>query len=209
MKRGFWFTVLLIAALGWWQGGFRGELPEVLLPVEPASAFSPGLSLHSAPIQRDLAWPHGPLSMGEFQLTPMADFQIEARVLGRRDYRTGVEARLSPMDLALGWGRMADPEVLSSIQISQSGRFYRWRVEQFPIPRSEIERSSANMHLIPADAEVARALRTIARDDQVRLAGYLVNVDRDDGWRWRTSLTRDDTGHGACEIVLVTRVQIL
>ena len=85
MKRGFWFTLLLIAALAWWQGGLRGNLPEVVLPVEAASAFSPGLSLHSAPIQRELAWSHGPLSIGEFQLMPMADFQIEARVLGRRD----------------------------------------------------------------------------------------------------------------------------
>jgi hypothetical protein len=209
MKRGIWFALVLIATLAWWQGGLRGNLPEIAMPVEPAAAFSPGLSLHSAPIQRELDWSHGPLVMGEFQLSPLADFQIEARVLGRRDYRTGVEAQLSPMDLALGWGRMADPEVLSSIRISQSGRFYRWRVEEFPIPRREIERSSANMHLIPVDADVARTLGRISRDDHVRLAGYLVNVDRADGWRWRTSLTRDDTGHGACEIVLVTRVERL
>ena len=96
--------LLLIAALVWWQGELRGDLPEVILPVEAASAVSPGLSSHSAPIQHELAWSHGPLSIGEFQLMPMADFQIEARVLERRDYRRGVEAKLSPMDLALGWG---------------------------------------------------------------------------------------------------------
>ena len=27
-----------------------------------------------------------------------------------------------------------------------------------------------------------------------------------DGWRWRSSLTREDTGAGACELVWVERI---
>jgi hypothetical protein len=39
--------------------------------------------------------------------------------------------------------------------------------------------------------------------DQIRLRGYLVRVAASDGWQWRSSLTRDDTGAGACELVLL------
>jgi hypothetical protein len=29
-----------------------------------------------------------------------------------------------------------------------------------------------------------------------------------DGWRWRSSLTREDTGAGACELVWVERIAV-
>jgi hypothetical protein len=31
----------------------------------------------------------------------------------------------------------------------------------------------------------------------------LVEADGRDGWKWRSSLTRDDTGDGACELMWV------
>ncbi|MCC5845262.1 MAG: hypothetical protein JJU05_13520 [Verrucomicrobia bacterium] len=49
----------------------------------------------------------------------------------------------------------------------------------------------------------------LEKGQRVRLGGYLVNVLHENGTTWRTSTTRDDTGAGACEIVLVTRLEIL
>jgi hypothetical protein len=72
-----------------------------------------------------------------------------------------------------------------------------------PIPRRSIETHSANMHMIPASREVERSLRALRPGDIVRLHGYLVEVNATDGWRWRSSLTREDTGAGACELVLL------
>jgi len=40
----------------------------------------------------------------------------------------------------------------------------------------------------------------------VHLTGLLVDGLRDDGTWIRTSLTRNDTGAGACEVMLVERV---
>ena len=45
--------------------------------------------------------------------------------------------------------------------------------------------------------------------DLISLDGYLVSVSSDGGWRWDTSLSRTDTGNGACEIVWVKRLTIL
>jgi len=42
----------------------------------------------------------------------------------------------------------------------------------------------------------------------VRLQGYLVDVRGPGGFAWNTSLTRSDTGDGACEIVWVEAVAV-
>jgi len=144
-----------------------------------------------------------------FQITPLASFSIRARVLASKGYHFGREADLSPVDLALGWGRMSDEDVLKDISISQSSRFYYWHVNHFPIPREEIQSHSANMHLIPADANVKKTLQNIRVGNVVRLQGYLVEAKTADGWRWKSSLTREDTGGGACELVLVQSVEVL
>jgi hypothetical protein len=154
-----------------------------------------------------------PASLAPFRLQaatlkPLAGFSVEARVLSREDYSVGREADLSPTDLALGWGRMRDDDVLSRLDISQGGRFYSYRWEdQPPLPPPEIVRSSANMHLIPANEAAAEALRRVRKDDRVRIDGWLVEAEATDGWRWRSSTTREDSGAGACEVIYVCAIE--
>ena len=132
-------------------------------------------------------------------------------MLGREDYHMGREATFSPTDLALGWGRMADEAVLAQLEISQGGRWYRYRWrDQPPIPTDEIIRSSANMHVVPADEAVAGALGRIKARQHVRIDGWLVRIDAADGrWHWRSSLSREDSGDGACELVYACAITVL
>lgn len=147
--------------------------------------------------------------VGEYTVMPLADFAIEAKVLSRKDYSFGREADLSPVDLALGWGRMSDEDVLAHINISQSSRWYRWHTDSFPIPRREIETHSANMHLIPANDEITDRIRKVRKGEIIALSGKLVRVDADDGWRWISSLSRDDTGASACELIWVEEFRVI
>lgn len=151
-----------------------------------------------------------PFRHGRFDVEPLAGFALEARVLGREDYRFDEGAELAPTDLALGWGRMADPGVYGRLAITQSGRWYhyRWGNEGPPLPPDEIVRSSANMHLVPGTPAVAEALARVRAGQQVRLRGWLVEARRDDGYRWRSSLTREDSGDGACELVYVCALEL-
>jgi len=138
------------------------------------------------------------------QIRPLAQFAVRARVLGREDYRMDKEADLSPIDLALGWKQMANPAVYGPLNITQGGRWYRysWK-DQPPIPLQEIIESSANMHMIPASPAVGRALEKAQEGRYIRLTGKLVNVQHASGWRWSSSLSRVDSGAGACELVYV------
>jgi hypothetical protein len=150
-----------------------------------------------------------PQTINGYQITPLADFNIKARVLASSNYHLGREAELSPVDLALGWGRMSDEAVLKQIDIRQSNRFYYWHVDAFPIPREEIESHSANMHMIPADARIEKILKSARVGQLVQLRGYLVEAKSADGWRWQSSLTRHDSGNGACELLLVQSALLL
>ena len=143
----------------------------------------------------------------DFVISRRASFDIRARVLSKERYRFGTEAQLSPLDLALGWGPMSNEQVLDRLDISQGNRWYYFRFEQSPpIPQQDIIRHSGNMHMIPADRYTAKQLNSLRPGSIISIRGYLVDVDRNDGWQWRTSMRRDDTGAGACEIVWVEQL---
>ncbi|HEY8117821.1 MAG TPA: hypothetical protein VIE91_01140 [Methylophilaceae bacterium] len=166
--------------------------------------YGPGVVAASDPVQESVE--AATIEKNGYQLTPLASFHVEARVLSAEHYSLDRESNLAPVDLALGWGRMSDESILKDISISQSGRFYYWRTDEFRIPREEIETHSANMHMIPADSSVERALELVRPGEIVRINGYLVEAKASDGWKWRSSLTRNDTGNGACELVFVKSI---
>ncbi|MET0029558.1 MAG: hypothetical protein ABW101_18155, partial [Candidatus Thiodiazotropha sp.] len=138
----------------------------------------------------------------------LARFDIKAKILSKKYYSLGRESDLAPIDLALGWGNMSDEKVLQTIRISQSNRYFHWRVDEFPIPRKEIETHASNMHIIPADTATESAIRDARKGEIVQFSGYLVKVDTQDGWHWSSSLSRSDTGNGACELVWVENFQV-
>jgi len=149
-----------------------------------------------------------PIERGAFRLRPRADFHATVRILRREDYRLGALADLVPTDFAVGWGRMSDSEVLERIDFSQSNRFYYWHTNDFPIPRAEIETHSANWHVIPENAAVRRDLERLRTGSIVELSGRLVDIEGENGGM-TTSLTRADTGAGACEILLASSARVV
>jgi len=213
-----WRVVVIIAALlgamGWWWSS-RVEPTRDDSSVTPAAAAShsvactlpPRVAALDPPLQTPVPASLAGFRRNDATLTPLAGFSIDARVLSRRDYRSDREARYAPTDLALGWGRMRDDAVLWRLTISQSARWYRYRYGgEPPIPQAEIDRSAANMHMIPGSDGIADALAEVKSGERVRIDGWLVEARAPDGWRWRSSTTRDDTGAGACEVVYVCAI---
>lgn len=130
----------------------------------------PGVMAPEAPVQENLQNRAGFL-LNDYLLTPAAEFDVHARVLSRRDYKRGREAELSPVDFALGWKRMSDEDILDKIKIRQTHRFYMWEVDRFPIPRKEIETSSANMHMIPASEQIRSRMDQVKNGDIIHFEG--------------------------------------
>jgi hypothetical protein len=145
---------------------------------------------------------------GEFTLRPRAGFSAIVRILRREDYSMGPLARLVPTDFAVGWGPMSDSAVLAGIEISQANRFYFWRTNSWPLSREQIERHSANWHVIPGNEAVRSTLEHLRAGSVVELQGQLVDIEGDEGGM-TTSLSRRDTGPGACEILLASSARVL
>lgn len=123
----------------------------------------------------------------------------------------GTESSLSPLDLALGWGPMSDEIVVSQLNVRQGSRWYFWEAKQganLPVAVNELARYSSNVHMIPANRMIEEQLDDVRIGDIVELSGWLVEVTADDGWRWRSSLSREDTGNGACELFWVQSVLV-
>jgi hypothetical protein len=164
-----------------------------------------GVLVAQAPAQKNIEPTQ--FAIDVFLVTRKAEFDIRARVLSAENYYLHRESDLSPIDLALGWGPMSDQAILDRIDISQSGRWYRTCYEYpAPLDDQQIIQNSSNMHMIPANKRVKKALKSLRHGELVTLKGYLVDVDHDSGWHWRTSMTREDTGAGACEIVYVESI---
>ena len=191
-------VLLLIFMIVVWK--FYNQTGEVSL--------GPGVMVREVPQQESISSPVSH-SVDKYTIKEIAKFSIKAKVLSKENYYIGREADLSPTDLALGWGNMSDESVLEKIEISQSSRFYYWHVESFPIPQHEIQNHSANMHLIPANDSVKSEIGKIRKGDIIEISGSLVNVTSKDGWHWKSSLTRNDTGMGACELIWVKNLSIV
>jgi hypothetical protein len=204
MPRWAWFALAVVVLAAWlaWRGSGthapEGGYAHFACPLPPAYA-DPATPRQSA------ADGMSPFRLGRANVTPLAGLSLQARVLSREEYSSGAEAEFSPTDLALGWGPMAAEGMADRLDVSQGGRWYRyhWGADGPPLPPDQIVRNSANMHLIPADAAVAAALARVRAGDTVRLEGWLVRIERDDGWRWLSSLSREDQGGGSCELVYV------
>ena len=145
---------------------------------------------------------------GEMTLEPRAAFDISARVASDERYRADDGAFLVPVDLVMTWGELPAEPYRSKVSYGQMARFYAWHTSSPDLDLHYVSAHSANMHMIPANDNVRRALLAVDGGDLVRVHGLLVNAKRADGFYWNSSLTREDTGQGACELVWVEEIQI-
>ena len=188
-------VVLLLASLAgawnWWTSERHVRVP-------------PGIVAPAAPAQK-LLDPPPTFVAKEHEFIARARYDVTARVLRKEIYRIDGGANLAPVDLVYRLGR----------DVGYCRRRRARVLADGPVPVLEAEgpdvvpadagannRQAAQVHPIPADAAIERRLR--ARPGQVvRLSGYLVDIRGPGGFRWRTSLSREDTGDGACEIMWI------
>jgi hypothetical protein len=172
-------------------------------------SWRPGVLVADDPHQVDLDRADA-FDFDGVRLTPRAEFNAEVRVLSRERYWLGQLADVAPLDIAVGWGPMSDTAVISQLDISQNGRFYFWHYdgEEPPIPVDAIISHSANWHLVPANRSVRRTLLNLRVGSVVRLEGKLIDIETPEHATIKTSLTRSDSGAGACEVIYVESVSV-
>jgi hypothetical protein len=146
-----------------------------------------------------------------YTLMPKATYQISGMLVSTKRYRNGYMSWLSPYDYAIIWGKA--PEYLPYIKFDQIVRFCLFKFKSdAPIDVNYFSEHMGNNHMIPATPNLRKALGMAKKKDLVTVNGYLVYVlgqDKKKGFtNWNSSLSRDDKGNGACEIIYVTSLRI-
>lgn len=155
----------------------------------------------------------------DVDITYKYTYEIEALVVHTESYSgSSLPDKLSPLDAALAWGKVAEYNKKIDFNWSQSRRWYFWEVDDASVlapvgGMTYVNRHSANTHLLPSSSSVKDKVEKIRRGDHIRLKGYLVDVDarksNGETYWWHSSVSREDTGDGACEVMYVTSVEWL
>ena len=140
-----------------------------------------------------------------------AYYKIHCRVVHIMPYYMGVSGGLAPVDFAVVWGELIKKENYTNIDFKQSGRWAYFRPKKTSLyDNNFISTHFANMHIIPADRNVLTGLKKIRKFDEIYMEGYLVNIESFKNGKlimtWNSSLSRNDNGNGACEIMFVTKL---
>lgn len=194
MRKNVWLASALLGA------GCTNPLAEVA----PGTAPNP-------PEQTAIEEPSFTRAWGETsaRITPRARYRVDAVVLIKDTSMDDAWSDVAGLDVALGWGPMASGPLLSQLSFHLKRRYVsvRWGGD-FPLGSRDVMQHLSNHHLIAASAEVATQLAKLRPGQHVTLDGRLVDLEVG-GQTIRTSLTRDDIGNGACEVLLVESVALL
>jgi len=201
-------AIAFLAAMALEQLSPRADLATAVdtatLPMLPVSARPDG-----SPAQTEIASMRVALGDG-FEARLLYGYVLEGRVVTRREFRNDPTSAVSPLDLGIVWGELAEPDVVETMGF----RALRRAVRYWPGPETVLpanwEEQVTNNHLVPASQAINDALMAVEVGDNVRISGYLVVVTGDSIRPWRSSTRRNDnTIIGGCEIILVTGVEVL
>ena len=165
----------------------------------------------------------------DVDITKLASYDITGKVEALKDFNTNFLANflsfsswdmsnyISPRDLTLSWGKIAQDDNSEYIQVNQEFFNNQRRalvnckpqlIDKYGMDYS-IEHVSNN-HIIVIDKNLRSQLAKIKVTDVVRIIGYLVEVDCSNGVHWGpSSLRRNDTGGHACEIIYAEEILIM
>ena len=174
------------------------------LPPVPPRAMPNG-----SPAQERVAATRVALGDG-FEAKLLTSYVLEGRVVTRREFRHDRTSAISPLDLGIVWGDLAEPGGVDGIEFRTAPRaIWFSRTSDAELPANWKDQVTNN-HLIPANQAVNDALMAIDVGAHVRIRGYLVVVTGDRISPWRSSTRRDDGSIvGGCEIIMVTDVKVL
>jgi hypothetical protein len=196
---GFWLAIMLVSCIAvyYYTHAEKTLPPGILVSADPSLQLLDDTSANE-------------FKVGQYTVKQLAILTISARVLSRTSYSFDRESDLSPVDFALGWGKMSDSSVLSYIDVTQSNRWYYWHYkEKPPVSDEYIINHSRNVHIIPINQVISNLAMQVKKNDVIQMSGYLVSITAPDGYHWKSYLSLEGEGDHTCLVYWVTDIKIL
>lgn len=141
----------------------------------------------------------GRVELGDFLIEKKARIKIVARILSIRHYDDLPQSLVAPVDIVVGWGESTDPR----LKVKQANRWYYASPRR--LLKDDFFSTTANVHLVGVDQN---EISKLEKGAVISASGWLVDVRGKRGFLWKTSLTRNDRGGGACEIFLADTIKV-
>ncbi len=145
-------------------------------------------------------------------ITQKAAYTVRGIVLSRENYYSGWNSLISPADVALCWGKLAENGTYKRLKWSQGNRWYFWHPgNDFGYNNDFVAKHSSNNHIIPATPNLAKAVKGLKEGNVVEMTGHLVDVGAvktSESYSWNSSVSAGDRGDGSCEIIYLTRLKV-
>ena len=151
----------------------------------------------------------------EYRVEPLFSYELHGLVVSYRQHdgtslmHSRANDHLNVADVCVVWGDTAASPTLGeldfwngiftcNVQTRDSVAWSNFKMDQL-----------ANNHLISADPFVRDRVAELRVGDQILIKGSLARYGAVGGGLRGTSTTRDDTGDGACETILVEEIQVV
>lgn len=148
----------------------------------------------------------------KYRIDPQAEYEIWGLVVSHNNVNSMGDIyhdadAVDIKDIALIWGTNVSSAEYLKVEFSSNCYVVNWR---YPRGTKFDNYKIANNHLLSGDAKARKVIQSAKVGDQIRLKGMLVNYTSPTmrGVR-KTSLTRNDTDMGACEVIYVEEAEIL
>ena len=156
----------------------------------------------SPPFQRAVLSPT-PWNSKQFKITPLARYEISARVIQIQRYYFDQMSSVSPIDFGVVWGEVSKQSSIDEMNFIINDRYLSYNSSNYS---PELSSCIANMHLLPANEHVESQLKSVKLGQGVYMTGFLVSLENSHVGNLKSSLSRTDSGPGACEIMWVETI---
>jgi hypothetical protein len=173
--------------------------------------------LKSEPRQREIRKPPQTLRYAgvDYRVEPLYDYELYGLVVSYRQHdgessmHRWSNDHLNMADVCVVWGDTAFAPTLAKLDFWNG--IFTCNVEtRDSFAWSQFKMNQlANNHLISADPFIRDRVADVRVGDQIRIKGSLARYGAAGGGLRGTSTTRDDTGDGACETILVEDFEIV
>ncbi len=151
-----------------------------------------------------------------FEIIPKYDYELYGLVVSYRLHDASgstmihdlTKDHLNVADFCVVWGTSADSTLLKDMEFS-NGQFTCQYSGSHAVWDKFNHDQLSNNHLLALDDNIRKQIDKVNIGDQIRIKGWLSHYVNPLGSERGTSITRTDTGNGACETIFVNEIELL
>jgi hypothetical protein len=149
-----------------------------------------------------------------YYVKPLYNYQMQGVVVSKSQPRqklmADIDKDIKAVDLCIVWGDNLKDNVYQKLKYRSGDFSCFYSADSMALWQQFNAEDLSNSHIITDNPVLLKKLRSIKVGDQVVVSGYLAEYGFDEKQIIRgTSITRTDTGNGACETIFIQSLKVI